>query len=288
MKSTPNAKVVKGIIFAGCSFTWGQGLYYYSNLPTLAEPLPDHYDRQLVKDSHIKFMESVRYPRIVANHFNTFEYVHPENGGSNQGAVQWWRTAFMNKNRDAKVNNMSVPQIDYSEISHVVFQLTQWQRDNFKFTQNGQNFDIPFHNTHHYEVRDHFFNWLADQKISLGTWVQQYIEGGLANVKSLLQDVESQGIKTTLFTWPHEYIPYIEKDPWLKERLMTLEYKGITYQSVEDLMSTGTMQNKGYNPELTIKWDEESFEITPKDHHPSLKCHQVMAENVIRHIESRA
>jgi phospholipase/lecithinase/hemolysin len=45
------------------------------------------------------------------------------------------------------------------------------------------------------------------------------------------------------------------------------------------------MQNKGYNPELTIKWDETAFAETPKDHHPSLTCHQVMAENIIKRIE---
>ena len=41
-------KVTKGIIFAGCSFTWGQGLYYYSNMETLKEPPPNQYDVTLV------------------------------------------------------------------------------------------------------------------------------------------------------------------------------------------------------------------------------------------------
>ena len=45
------------------------------------------------------------------------------------------------------------------------------------------------------------------------------------------------------------------------------------------------MHSKGYNPELTVKWDEAMFEVTPKDHHPSLACHQVMAENIIKRIE---
>lgn len=32
-----NEKFVKGLIFAGCSFTWGQGLNYYNNFPTNVE-----------------------------------------------------------------------------------------------------------------------------------------------------------------------------------------------------------------------------------------------------------
>ena len=67
--------IYRGMIFAGCSFTWGHGLYYYSNLPTIKEPPPDAYDAKLVNYSHLKFMESVRYPRIVADHFNSFEFV---------------------------------------------------------------------------------------------------------------------------------------------------------------------------------------------------------------------
>lgn len=29
---------MKGILFGGCSFTWGQGLYFYSDLPNLYNP----------------------------------------------------------------------------------------------------------------------------------------------------------------------------------------------------------------------------------------------------------
>ena len=31
----------KGIIFAGCSFTWGQGLWYYMNSSTVQEDTKD-------------------------------------------------------------------------------------------------------------------------------------------------------------------------------------------------------------------------------------------------------
>ena len=35
---TKSDKVYKGMVFAGCSFTWGQGLYFYSDLPNLYMP----------------------------------------------------------------------------------------------------------------------------------------------------------------------------------------------------------------------------------------------------------
>ena len=63
----------KGIVFAGCSFTWGQGLYYYSKMETLKEPAPEQYEHKLVTDAHKRFMATLRFPRLVANHFKTFE-----------------------------------------------------------------------------------------------------------------------------------------------------------------------------------------------------------------------
>ena len=39
------------------------------------------------------------------------------------------------------------------------------------------------------------------------------------------------------------------------------------------------------NKELEILRDSDNFEITPGDHHPSLKCHRVMSDNLIDYIE---
>ena len=87
-------KVTKGILFAGCSFTWGQGLYYYSNMSTLKEPPPDAYNWELVTDAHNKFRKTLYFPRLVANHFNTFEVSMIQNGGSELTSVEYIKCAF--------------------------------------------------------------------------------------------------------------------------------------------------------------------------------------------------
>ena len=240
---------------------------------------------ELVTESHLRFKDSVRYPRLVASHFGTFEMVSPHNGGSNTGAVEWWTNSFNTQNTQ-HYSSHRPSKIHKDEIGYVVFQLTQWQRDNFEFEIDGEKHNIPFHCTHQDQYREKFFKWLDLQQLSLESWIQQYIQGNLDKVKALLQDCEAHGMKTLIFTWPSDYfLLFIDKDPWLKERFLTFDYKGINYKSIEDLMSPSAMHTKGYNPELTIKWDEESFEVTPKDHHPSLKCHEVMAENIINRIE---
>jgi hypothetical protein len=65
---------MKGILFGGCSFTWGQGLYFYSELNRLTYPVNEFtYNDATVNDAHRKFRDTLRYPRLVANHFKTFE-----------------------------------------------------------------------------------------------------------------------------------------------------------------------------------------------------------------------
>jgi hypothetical protein len=285
MQVKQGAKITKGMVFAGCSFTWGQGLYYYSNLPTLKEPPPDAYNSELLTSSHIRFMKSIRYPRLVANHFNTFEYVYPGNGGSNEGAIEWWERCFASTGPGEIHNSYPVDGVDYKEISHVVFQLTQWQREHFILQDENERHDIAFHQVSEPPLSDLFAKYLDDNNMSLEEWLEIYKKRGLENVKRFLMNCESNGVKTLLFTWPPEYIELIEKDDWLSERFIKFEYKGETYKSIHDLMDHDRWNPKA-NPELTIKWDEENFEETPKDHHPSLKCHQVMAENVIRAIEN--
>lgn len=267
MKRKHDAKVTKGMIFAGCSFTWGQGLYYYSNLPTLSEPLPDQYDPTLLTSAHISYMEHNRYPRIVANHFNTFEAVNKDNGGSNKSAIHYW-------NRLDKNNK---PYFPLAEYSFIIFQMTQWQRNDFEFKFEQYDYYHPFHRYTYAPLNEVFGRYLDYHNITLDKWIDDYIQQNVNEVKSFLYNAELQGLKTLLFTWPRDYIPYIEKDSWLRERFVTFDYKDKNYTSIETLM---------HNFELEIKRDYANFDEPPIDHHPSMLCHQIMAENLIKRIKA--
>jgi len=292
-----NSKVNKGIIFAGCSFTWGQGLYYYSNLSTLKEPPPDQYHQNLIRRAHVKFMEANRFPRLVANHFNTYEYVFHDNGGSNEGAVDYWKKCFFPLPiEEFKDGSVPIHKIHQEEVSWVVFQLTQWQRDRFVFEHQPKNgaeyakYHIPFFKVGEQPWKDMWLEYCVLNNIDIEQWISNFIKNQvLANVKSFLQDVESKGIRTAIFTWPQELVHYVVQDPWLLERFISFRYKDQSFSSIETLMGESTYHAKpSLSPELTIKWDEDSFDVTPKDHHPSLSCHKVMAENIIQYIEAKS
>ena len=286
MISNDNARVVKGLLFAGCSFTWGQGLYYYSNLPTLKEPLPDHYDPALITAAHRRYMETFRFPRLVANHFKTWEVVHPFNGGSNLSAIRWWRSSF---NTMPNGPDYTIKEYEYSEFDHIFFQLTQWHRDNVDVEIDGERHSVPLNiilgGPGNEEWPERFARWLTLQNLTWDQWLVQYIDENIARVKKFLMEFEDNGVKSTLILWPEvynheavgdEYISRIESDPWLNKRLLRLTYEGNTYNSMEALMNA--------HSEMTIKKDVASFKDTPKDHHPSLKMHSVMADNIIEHL----
>ncbi len=287
-------KITKGMIFAGCSFTWGQGLYYYSNLPTLKEPRPNYYDPEIVTNMHVEYMKTFRYPRLVANHFKSVELVAPFNGGSIEGIVDWWEKSFSisDTGESAMWNDKIPPNYDYNEVSHIVFQLTQWPRNYHKIQVNEKEYivaNLQLYSVHPGHTGNQliedlrtstiFKQWLKENNISFAEWEYNSIQLCLKQVRDLLIKFEQKGMCVTLFSWPADMAEYALQDDWLCKRFMKFEYKNSIYNDMENMMND--------NPELIICNDYDNFIKPPQDLHPSLKCHQVMAENVIRHLERK-
>jgi hypothetical protein len=266
---------IRGIAFAGCSFTWGQGLYYYSNLPTLSEPGKFKFQPELLTAPQIKYMESVRWPRLVATHFNSFELTQPFNGGAVYTILGWWNTCFKNFLDGGSPKNPEV-RCDYSEISHLVFQMTQWHR-----SQKVVQFNSGELQCSHFELwttyKDEFFVWLDKNGITLDEYVDQAKKRDVREVSTWLQSLEQRGIKISILTWPADLVQYILDDPWLADRFISFDYNGSSFDSIEGMIE----QNK----HLEIINDYEFFEVPPIDHHPSLACQPVIAAAVIKHIE---
>jgi hypothetical protein len=270
MKTNSN-KITKGIVFGGCSFTWGQGLYYYSNLETLKEPPPDCYDVKLVTDAHKRYGAMLRYPRLVANHFDTFEVCMLQNGGSEE-------TTFMYIKRVLgivdKHDHLFEEHFSFNEIEYIIIQTSQPNRNSFTFTFDGTKYDFR---TYSPETREVFFKWLDQENIEFNDWYSDHVKNVFNQLKENMAFYESKGIKTLFLNWEDEYLPLIKKDSYMLERFIPLEYKGTTYECIRHLMNE--------NKHLTINSDYEHFEIPPTDHHPSKECHEVMAANVIKKIE---
>jgi hypothetical protein len=280
------------MMFLGCSFTWGQGLNYYSNLPSNIEPPAYTFDDDLLTAAQIKFIEKLRYPRLVADHFKTYEFVKDVNGGSNQNAIDYANTFFKQSKKINAVNalrfshsNVKPHRLEYNEISHIIFQFTQPERDNIILSIEDKKIQAPlieFLNV----KRDFLDEYLNKQKITIDDLYEQIQTKSLQNVKTNLEFYESQGIKIIITTWPHTNLPYIMADSYLKSKLLPLEYKGQTYYSMHDLAGGDGRNSQVPRPELLITSDFDNFEVPPKDLHPSKLQHEVIAKSIIKYIEN--
>ncbi len=284
MKLKPNTNITKGMVFAGCSFTWGQGLYYYSGLDTLQEPPANHYKHELVTAAHERYMESVRFPRLVANHFNTFELCQPFNGGASYSIHDWWNRCFAPASDASKTNanfNYPIPTYDYSEVSHVFYQFTQWHRAQSAFRPNGH----PITHCDAWQTPG-FHEWLTTQNMTLQEYEVQARKKEIEDVKVFLKQFVDRDIKAYVMSWPQSIVNDILQDEWLATRFIDFNYKNNRYDSMEEMMS-GRLESTGdwIYPELTIGFDTDRFEQPPQDQHPSLVLHKVIADNIIEHLK---
>ena len=109
---------MKGIIFAGDSFTWGQGLYFYSKLPRLFYPEFNEPGRDNITKSHILFKNSKSFPRLVSNYFNTFEIKKEGNGGSYAESLEFIYDLFKNDfvyDESTQTSNLDKQNLEYEQ-----------------------------------------------------------------------------------------------------------------------------------------------------------------------------
>jgi hypothetical protein len=272
-------KVYKGIIFAGCSFTWGQGLNYYSNLSTLKEPGFGRYNSHLITKSQLKYLKSIRFPRLVANHFDTFEFVHKQNGRSNQEMISFWKEYFGEIPRSYLLDISDLDdKIYYDEISVLFFQVTQFGRNEIEFSLGGETYKMNIGSLYHKENETLLEKYLLEQNLTLGQLEIRELQKNIIMIKEFLEGIENKNIKTFIFTWPDENVKFILEDEWLKERFIKFEYNNSEYNSIQTLLQKNT--------ELSIMNDYENFITPPKDDHPSKKCHEIIANKLIEKLKN--
>ena len=288
---------MNGILFAGCSFTWGQGLYYYSDLKRIPTMKEWNYDYSLMTDALINFKNTVRYPRLVANHFKTFEVCRDTNGGSDELSTQFIKTAF---DMDDKINGsfdyLTKQEFKYEDISYVIFQTTQPYRSSFKFVYKDETYYMWPNNQRTDMVRickledsglytemdnsiDIFSGYLNETNVGVNEWLKQHIEYVYNNFKKTLMLLEENGVKTKVLNWQNDYVDMMLNDEFFKDRYIYLEHDGKKYKSIDELFLNV--------PNAMISKDYEFFGSNPpNDHHPSMFCQKIISDSIIKSINS--
>ena len=275
---------IKGMAFAGCSFTWGQSLWYYSNLPSLVVQEYNKYDPQYVNFTHRAFTEANRYPRLVAKHFNTYELCQPFNGGSNSTILDYWQKYALHNDsalEEKRITNRNRkgPVYDINDISHFVLQFTYWARSDITINHRGEIYGPMQKWVLFEDKQDLLQEYLEDKGICIERFFLDSKKEDVIMIRNFLLDLEKQGLHVMVLCWPNDLVEHIKEDVWLHEHFVKLQHKDKEFESISELITE--------YPEMAISGDTEFFLQPPKDDHPSIKCHRVIADSIIRHIEKR-
>lgn len=271
-------KVKKAIVFAGDQFTWGQGLHYYTNLSTIKIPEYWKFDRSILTHAHIKFIEKYRFARLVADHFDTIEYVREPNYASNDLIIDWFTSCFEN-DTSTSLEGFNTPKLHYDEVGIVFFQMTRLERN--AIIIEGVKDTIENFAQSKREILDIY---LDKNELSFTDWYDQVMLEGAVRVKSFLQNCETYGIKVILSTWNIENFQFINNDSYLQSKLLPIKYKDQTYYSFTELAGD-TRYGVPPNSELVLSNDDDNFVEGPRDIHLSRLGHKVVADSIINYIE---
>lgn len=261
---------MKGILFGGCSFTWGQGLYFYSTLPNL-KYTKDYgdFNRLNVTQSHIEYKNTLYYPRLVSRYFNTFEIFKEENGGSEDENFKFFNGLF------------ETGKFVYEDFSYIIIQISNLWRNRFYYDDNNPTkfIDVGIHdNIWISKWYPEFLDWLCENDVSIEECVVKMKEQQILRLEKEIKFYENKGIKCKLILWPNDLLPLILSNEYLSNRLITINFNKNEYFTISELH----IENKN----LIIHYDFDYFgKNTPIDHHPSKLCHEIIAENIINNIK---
>lgn len=270
---------MKGILFGGCSFTWGQGLYFYSNLNRLIYPENEFtYNGKEINDAHIKYKDTIRFPRLVANHFNTFEAFKIVNGGSEDETFDFFKNIFTDPKKQRLYDNVSYERYNYDDFSFMIIQLSQLHRNKFYFELDGkQEFTNASPNSDYCDMSK-LLKWMEINNKSYKDWESELKQQQIERLIKELKFYEEENIKIILLPWENQLLNELKNNEFLSKKLIQLNYENEYFDSIFDLQER--------HKKMKIKYDYDFFgDNPPEDHHPSKLCHRVIADSIIKHIE---
>jgi hypothetical protein len=278
---------MRGIIFAGCSFTWGEGLELYSQYPSIRydfykQEHKGYYFPEAVmyqKPGHIKFIEANRFSRKVAQHFNTFDLVYPKNGGSLATMRKFIQTSLLEYG---------------SDIEYIILQFTEILRDvyihdnctngccsisvreilNERISYECGEITLDEYKKYKsYELYNEYFGTKTPLEIDT-----EYSTNELLKTLRYLHSIKSDSLKVKfLGTWTndigkYENIKAIDSElyQFYKQNLIPIETK----KRIHETIFTAYNSEPEYRIATDLPWSNND--------HPSLEFHNVLTKSIIK------
>jgi hypothetical protein len=200
---------MKGILFAGDSFTWGEGLHYYSELPNINWKEHGH-DAKNYTPAHRNFIEANRFARKVANYFKTFDLVRFSNGGNNDEIFEFIdniETEYQIRYIIADQSKHRMFTYKLKDFDYIVIQLTDIFRADVNLP-NGNTCNIRSEESIRSSGFDNYLNENYNGNINL--FIHNYLVSYIDIIESNIKKYEKNGIKRCFLTsWHNDIICYI-------------------------------------------------------------------------------
>lgn len=267
---------MKGILFGGCSFTWGQGLYfYYENINKRFMNIDSSFSTDGITQSMIDYKNSIRFANLVSNHFNTFYVTKKDeglllgNGGSEDETFDFFDYIF-------KVEK----KYEFSDFDYVIIQLSNIFRNSFIFNLDQKTYvrKLVDNSINSFELvaGNKLEDFLYQNKLTPKDLEDLFINQMFNRLAERIEYYEERGIKVKLLLMNSDYHNFFVQNPDYLKKLIKIHYNNNEYDSINKLMND--------NENMTVKDDIKKFKCY--DLHPSKLCHQIIAESIIKNIEN--
>lgn len=276
---------MKGLLFAGDSFTWGEGLHFYSDLPDI-DYSSFSFNNLNYTPAHKDWINANRFSRRVANHFETFDLVRYNNGGDNSEIFDFIdniETEY--QRRYAEANNSTHRMFTYklNDFDYIIIQLTDIFRERV-LLPNGELCNIRSLDHMRITGFNEYLKNTFDNK--LDKFINFYLKEFSDKLENRIKKYENLGIKKCyVITWHNDILSFIKNNLFLNERLITFELGDKIAESIWDLQGGNDKEVK--YPEMIINKDPYFLEknIITTNGHTSLTAHKLMANSIIKKIE---
>jgi hypothetical protein len=262
---------MSGIIFAGCSFTHGHGLWFY------CKDLYDGYKGDPKFDAilgkrpvhHLKYKDVLRFPRLVSQELEMFEITREDYSGNDEDSIDFINQIFGSHSLNP---SWSKNNYKYDEVKYIIFQTSMPERCHY-ITPDGSKFRLSDDENKNYEILEKY------NFINYDDYNQKLSEQLFNRIKETFIYHEDKGITPLIFNWSNDYNKLIDEDDYMSQRKIYIKYKNKEFNSLNDVNDV--------DEHLTIHKDYEFFGDTPPiDYHPSKKFHRIIADSIIEKIRT--
>lgn len=264
---------MNGVVWCrGCSFSFGEGLQYFSNLPSVVIPKIHEFDYFELRHSQYRFIQNNRYSKLLADMLGTIDVNASGNGGTNNEIYNALLELYNTKNepkedRRAYLTETFVPLCD---VDIIVIQFTNIFRDVIVLdgiTYPLQNMAPNF---------DSYVDTFIKNNMTLEDFYNKASKQVVEKFKILFEKIEEKNpnVKIRVFSWEDEIDAIIRNDEYFKDKIIEFNYNGKTFKTLRDIIHS--------YEKLTIA--EVFTRRCIGDQHMNLEGHKLIAESIYKTI----